>query len=366
MLWSVVAQIFTLILDLLALLRQSDREKEVEILLLRQQLRILERKQARPPRLSRWEKLGLAVLTARLKTITTGGRERLRQVMVLFQPETVLKWHRDLVRRKWTCTHKSKPVGNALLDPAVEALIVRLARENPRFGYGKLVGELRKLGYRIGRSTVRDVLKRHAMLPAPERGRTSSNWRTFLSSHKSALLATDFFTVETLWLKTVYVLFFIELNTRRVYLAGCTSEPTSVWVSQQARQLTWALQDSPQPKRFVIHDRDAKFTRAFDTVFEAEGLKIILTPYQAPHANAFAERFVRSVREECLDHLFLLSENHLRRVLREYVTYYNEARPHQGIEQSTPIPRPPCTNQGTIHRREVLGGLIHDYYREAS
>jgi putative transposase len=130
------------------------------------------------------------------------------------------------------------------------------------------------------------------------------------------------------------------------------------------------LQDSPQPKRFVIHDRDAKFTRAFDTVSEAAGPKIILTPYQAPNANAVAddrrERFVCSVREECLDHLFLLSENQLRRVLREYVTHYNEARPHQGIEQSTPIPRPPRTNQGTIRRREVLGGLIHDYYREVA
>jgi putative transposase len=240
---------------------------------------------------------------------------------------------------------------------------VRLARENPRFGSGKRVGELRKLGYRVGRSTVRDVLKRHHIPPAPQRGRVGGNWRTFLNHYKGQLLACDFFTVETLWLKTLYVLFFIELETRRVYLAGCTSEPTSAWV---ARQLTWALQDSPPPKRFLIHNRDTKFASAFDAVFEAEGLKIIRTPYQAPNANAFAERWVRSVREECLDHLLLLSENHVRRVLREYVTYYNEARPHQGIQQGTPIPMPTCTNQGAIRRREVLGGLIHDYSREAA
>jgi putative transposase len=241
MVWFVVAQVFTLVLDILALWRQSEHEKDIEILLLRQQLRIVERKQAHPPRLSRGEKLGLAVLTARLKAATSGGRARLRDVMRLFQPETVLKWHRELVRRKWTYAQAAKPRGNASLDASLEALIVQLARENPRFGYKKLAGELQKLGYRVGRSTVRDVLKRHNVPPAPERGRASGNWRTFLASHKSALLATDFFTVETLWLTTVYVLFFIELHTRRVYLVGCTREPTSAWVTQQARQFVWQV-----------------------------------------------------------------------------------------------------------------------------
>jgi hypothetical protein len=198
--------------------------------LLRQQLRIVERKQDRARGLTRAEKLGLAVLTARLKVVTTGGRKRLREVVRLVQPETVLRWHRELVRRKWTYAQHTKPRGNAPLDATLEALIVQLARENPRFGAKKLVGELHKLGYRVARSTVRDVLKRHHIQPAPERGRHSSNWRTFLASHQSALLATDFFTVETFWLKTVYVLFFIELHTRRVFLAGCTSEPTSAWM----------------------------------------------------------------------------------------------------------------------------------------
>ena len=190
------------------------------------------------------------------------------------------------MRRKWTYARPTKPRGNAPLDADVEALIVRLAQENPRFGAKKLVGELGKLGYRVGRSTVRDVLKRHHIDPAPERSRHSSNWRTFLASHKSALLATDFFTVETVWLKTVYVLFFIELDTRRVYIAGCTREPTSAWVTQQARQVVWTMQDRPSPLKFLIHDRDSKFSSAFDTVFRAEGIDIVLTPPQAPNANA--------------------------------------------------------------------------------
>src|SRR5438874_11385594 len=260
MVWFVLAQVFTLVLEMLTLRGQSEREKDIEILLLRQQLRIVERKQSRPRRLSRWEKLSLAVLTARLKAVTSGGRDRLRQVMRFFQPETVLKWHRELVRRKWTYARSVKPRGNAPLDAELEALIVQLARENPRFGYKKLVGELLKLGYRVGPSTVREVLKRHGSQPAPERTRHSSNWRTFLANHKAALLATDFFTVETPWLQTVYVLFFIELNTRQVHLAGCTTQPTSAWVTQQARQLVWELHDSPQPpKHYLVHDRDTKF-----------------------------------------------------------------------------------------------------------
>src|SRR5439155_24364332 len=184
-------------------LSQSEREQAVEVLLLRQQLRILERKQRRAPRVCRWEKLTLAVLAARLK-----GRDRLTEVMLLFKPETSLKWHRELVRRKWTFQHAKRHAGQAALNPEVEALIVQLARDNPRLGYKTLVGELRKLGYRVGRSTVRDVLKRHHIQPAPERRRTGNSWRTFLNSHKAQLLATDFFTVDTVWLQTVYVLFF--------------------------------------------------------------------------------------------------------------------------------------------------------------
>jgi transposase InsO family protein len=162
-------------------------------------------------------------------------------------------------------------------------------------------------------------------------------------------------------------LFFLELHTRQVHLAGCTTQPTSAWVTQQARQLIWELHDSPQPpKHSLIHDRDTKFTASFDAIFESEGIAIVLTPPQAPNANAFAERWIRSVREECLDQLLIFSPRSLPRVLTEYVDYYNRARPHQGLAQQTPIPYAPGLPQGVIRHRPVLGGLIRDYYRDAA
>jgi hypothetical protein len=174
----------------------------------------------------------------------------------------------------------------------------------------KIEGELRKLGYRVGRSTIRAVLKRQHIPGAPIRARQSSTWRSFLRQHQQQLLACDFFTVETLWLQTLYVLFFIELGTRRIHVAACTVHPTAAWMMQQARQLAWKLQEDGKRIRFLLHDRDAKFIAGFDTVFSSEHIEVILTPYRAPNANAYAERWVRSVREECLDHLLILNERH--------------------------------------------------------
>lgn len=185
------------------------------------------------------------------------------------------------------------------------------------------------------------------------------------------MLACDFFTVETIRLQTLYVLFFIEIGTRRVHLAGCTAHPTSEWVTQQARTIVWDIgeirdrdRDSELPIRFLIHDRDTKFTSSFDTVFASEGIESVLTPYRCPKANAFAERWVRTVRQECVDHLLIISQDHLRRVLLEYVNYYNHRRAHQGIGQRMPIP--PTERQvatsGPVQCRDVLGGIIHDYY----
>lgn len=180
------------------------------------------------------------------------------------------------------------------------------------------------------------------------------------------MLACDFFTVETAWLKTIYVFFFIELGSRRIHFAGCTSHPTAVWVTQQARQLTWTLQDEKMPIRFLIRDRDAKFTASFDRVFVDEGVEIIRTPYRAPRANAFAERWIRSVRGECVDRLLIVGERHLGRVMKEYIAYYNKARPHQGIEQRCPVPMDSGVREGPVKCRDVLGGIVHDYYREAA
>jgi hypothetical protein len=172
--------------------------------------------------------------------------------------------------------------------------------------------------------------------------------------------------VETIWLKTLYVLFFIELGTRRMYLAGCTTNPDITWVTQQARQLVWNLKDDSRDMAFLIHDNDGKFTYSFDRVLSSEGIEILHTPYRAPRANAFAERWVRSVREECLDDILVLNENHLHSVLREYGEYYNHSRPHQGLDQHFPVSGPVSNTAGPIRRRDILGGIIHDYYRQPS
>ncbi len=180
------------------------------------------------------------------------------------------------------------------------------------------------------------------------------------------LLACDCFTVETVFLQTLHVLCFLEVGTRRVHLAGCTAHPSTAWVTQQARQRNWTLQEDGRPVRYRIHDRDAKFPAAFDTVFAAEGVDVIRTPYRAPNAHAHAERWIRSARAECLDHLLIAGEAHLRRALTAYVAYDNEARPHQGLAQRCPVALPPPVRGGAVRRRDRLGGLLHDDYREAA
>jgi len=364
MFWAVLVHLAGFIVDLAVGARCADQAKDLEIALLRHQLRLMQRRAPRPPRLSRWEKLTFAVLAAKLRQLTTGPQERLARAILLIQPATVLKWHRALVRRKWTYRRTSG--GRPSLDAEVEGLLLRLAEENPRWGYGRLQGELAKLDHTLGRSTVRDVLKRCHVPPTPLRGQRASTWRQFLAQHRDAVVACDFFTVETLFLRTLHVLFFLEVGTRRVHLAGCTAHPTAAWVTQQARNLAWTLQDADGACRHLIHDRDAKFPAAFDRVFTDEGFHVIRTPYRAPNANAHAERWIRSARAECLDHLLIAGEAHLRRVLSEYVAYYNRARPHQGLEQRCPVALPPPVRDGPVRRRDRLGGLLHDYFREAA
>ena len=279
----------------------------------------MERHLNKPVRPSRIEKLTLAVVTAKFKAVTGQSSSQLKAVIRLFQPETVLKWHRDLVRRKWT-NEQSKPSGRPRTSSKIEALIVRFVRENADWGYGKLDGELRKLGYHISEQTIANILERHGIPPAPQRV-ASVSWRHLMQHYKDQILACDFFTVETLRLQTIYVLFFIELSTRRVYLAGCSTHPNAEWVTQQARQMVWSLEGRTPTIRFMIHDRDTKFTAAFDTVFQATGTHIIRTPVRAPNANAFAERWVRTVRHECLNKIIILNEAHLRQVLKEYMAY---------------------------------------------
>ena len=338
-----------------------NRDKDLEIIILRQQMRILQRKVKTPPRITDPERMILAILTDRYKQSADDASQRLHQVMLIFKPDTVLGWHRKLVRRKWTFRRKGIP-GRPCISSELEALIVRLAKENTRWGYDKIHGELLKLGHRICVTSVRNVLKRCKVTPVSQR--SNGSWRSFLGHYKDQILACDFFTIETIWLKTIYVLFFIELGTRRIYLAGCTTNPDLTWITQQARQVVWNLKDDSRDMAFLIHDNDTKFTSSYDNLFSSEGIEVLHTPYRAPRANAFAERWVRSVREECLDHILVLDENHLRRVLREYGEYYNHARPHQGIGQHFPVSGPERSIKGPIRRRDILGGVIHDYYRQ--
>jgi putative transposase len=337
------------------LLARSDGSKEVEIVLLRHQLSIL-RRQARRPRLAERDRLVLAALSRVMP--------RRSWQAFLVTPETLLRWHRRIIARRWTYPHR-RP-GRPPLEPQVSELILRLARENGHWGYVRIVGELRKLGITVSATLVRNVLRRAGVPPAPERG--ASSWRAFLRQHGNSILACDLFTVDTVWLRRLYVLFFVSIGTRRVEYVASTANPDAAWMIQQARNLLMDLDDrGPQP-RFLVHDRDMKFSRAFDAIFRSEGIEIVRTPIQAPNANAYAERWVGSVRRECLDRLLIFGRRQLERVLRVYIRHFNDQRPHRALDL-----RPPDRGSGTdrtpaatlhplqVRRRDLLGGLLHEY-----
>ena len=326
-------------------------DREVELLLLRHELSVL-RRTARRPRLKSADRLILAALTRRLPKSARGS--------LLVRPETVLGWHRALVHGKWAAFGRRRGPGRPRLSEQSRDLILRLAKENPRWGYMRIRGELLKLGYGISASTIRNLLRRYGMPTSPKRSRLS--WREFLRAQASAILATDYFTVDTWNLRRLYVLFFMELGTRRILWFGVTENPNQEWVSQQARNLTWELQERGSPARFVICDNDKKFPFAFEHVLASDGLKVIRTPFQAPKANPHAERWVGSARRECLDWLIIRGRRHLENVLEEYVDHYNAERPHRGLQLQTPnglagrvIPT------GEVSCRLRLGGLLREY-----
>jgi putative transposase len=322
---------------------------EVENAVLRHQLGVLRRSVARPS-LRRRDRLLLAAASLLLS--------RERWSVFLVTPQTLLRWHRELVRKKWS--YRRRSAGRPPLDPELRELVLRLGRENPRWGCLRIQGELRKLGLRVGATTIRSLLRRSGLGPAPRRGGPS--WSEFLHAQAQGLLACDFFTVETAWLRTLYVLFFVELGSRRVHLAGVTANPDCAWVTQQARNL--AIEDRLAKVRFLVHDRDAKFSGPFDEIIRSERVRVIKTPVRAPKANAVAERWVRTVRNECLDHLLVFGRRHLEQILRGYLAHFNAERPHRSLQLVPPAgaPRSRGSPVAEIRRRDVVGGLIHEYY----
>jgi putative transposase len=290
---------------------------------------------------------------------------RTRWSCFLVKPETLLRWHRRLVAGAWTYPRRGH--GRPPLDEDLQALIMRFAQENPRWGYRRIKGELLRLGVSASATAIQTTLRRYGLDPAPRRATTT--WREFLRLQAAGIVACDFFTVDTVWLRRLYVLFFIELDTRRVHLAGVTANPDGAWVTQQARNLLLTLAEPGRRMRFLLRDRDAKFTRAFDEVFRAEGAEVLQTPVQAPNANAHAERWVRTVRAECLDWLLIVGQSHLDRILRIYIQHYNRHRPHRALQLEPPDPAGSGIliedHPAQVHRCDLLGGLLHEYQRAA-
>jgi transposase InsO family protein len=347
--------IFIRLAGWLVLLGRSSASKNAELLVLRHEVAVLRRTKPKP-RLDWADRAVLAALIRHLPRSLRAHR--------LVTPGTVLRWHRHLVRKKWTYPNRT---GRPPVSTEIAALIQRLATENRSWGYQRIQGEMLKLGHRVGASTIRQILKTLRIPPAPNR-HTDTTWRQFLRTQAAAMLAVDFFHVDcAVSLQRLYCFFVIEVGSRYVHILGVTTNPDGPWTTQQIRNLLMDLGDRAVDFRFLIRDRAGQFSTSFDAVLASAGIEAVKTPPRSPRANAFAERFVLTARTEVTDRMLIFGERHLRTVLAEYEAHYNGRRPHRSRQLRPPRPDHPVADlsQQQIRRRPVLGGLLNEYERVA-
>jgi putative transposase len=288
--------------------------------------------------------------------------------VTIVRPDTILRWHRRLVARKFDGSGFRKACGRPPITPEIETLVLAMSKDNPSWGYDRIAGAMKNLGHRISDQTVGNILKRNGIAPSDDRTKNKT-WASFIKQHKDVVWATDFFTAEVwtgLGLTTFYVLFFIQLSSKRVVLGGITTSPHEQWMKQVARNVTnW--DGEMKDAWYLIHDRDTKYTTSFANIFKSVGIKPLKLPARSPNLNAFAERFVRSIKSECLEHLILFGEMSLRHVLKEYLAHYHSERNHQGIGNVIPFPDERVgMTEGEVGKSERLGGLLNFYHRDAA
>ncbi|QUW84450.1 integrase core domain-containing protein [Streptomyces mirabilis] len=350
---------------MLRLLPVSTRDKDVEILALRHQITVLPRHlNGQRVQFAPGDRAFLAALLHDLP------KEALLRMRLLVRPDTILRWHRDLVARRHAARSRPHRGGRLRTVRSIRALVLRLVRENPSWGYRRVHGELLVLGVKVAASTVWEILQDAGIPPAPERA--SSTWSDFLRSQADVLLACDFFETVTLSGARLYVFAVIEHANRQIRVLGATAHPTAAWVAQAAKNLVMDLEDADCRARFMIRDRDGKFPALFDTILTSAGIEVVLSGVRIPRMNSIMERWVQTCRHELLDRTLIWNHHHLLRALREFEQFYNGHRPHQGIANARPLHPlpPPITDPGQIARldirkRDRLGGILHEYQHAA-
>jgi putative transposase len=340
----------------LRLSKREDTWKTAEILILRHQLAILQRRQPRRPILNWADR---ALIAALLGVIPKARRHGIR---LLVSPDTILRWRRDLVRRRWVARSRRGRTGRPATRRNVRALVLRLARENPEWGYRRIHGELAGLRVKVAASTAWEILKNAGIDPAPRR--TGPTWSQFLGSQAETILACDFFTADLLDGTQAYVLAVIEHATRCIRILRVTLHPTGAWTTQQARNLIMDLGDQTDRLRFMIRDRGSNFTPAFDAVLAGAGIRTVLCNVRTPRMNAIAERWIGGCRREPLDRTLVWNQSHLRRILRDYATHHNQHRPHRSLHAAAPLkplPEPINLDHYRVQKQARVGGLINEY-----